>query len=99
MIAAGANIASAPRTILHDADMGEKGINRQMDVRLVCLPLPIMSTLYQQIGEKFLAELEKSKDVSPKKLAALRPLFAPGKKLKPEDLVKVFTSAEEDEIK
>jgi len=86
----------------HDADilaMGEKGINRQMDVRLVCLPRPIMSTLYQQIGEKFLAELEKSKDVSPKKLAALRPLFAAGKKLKPEDLVKVFTSAEEDEIK
>jgi len=58
-----------------------------------------MNTLYQQIGEKFLAELEKSKDVSPKRLEALRPLFANGKKLKPDDLVKIFASAEEDEVK
>jgi hypothetical protein len=58
-----------------------------------------MTTLYQQIGEKFLAELEKSKDVNPQRLEALRPLFAEGKKLKPDDLVKIFTSAEEDEVK
>jgi hypothetical protein len=58
-----------------------------------------MTTLYQQIGEKFLAELEKSKDVSSQRLEALRPLFAEGKKLKPDDLVKIFTSAEEDEVK
>jgi hypothetical protein len=58
-----------------------------------------MTTLYRQIGEKFLAELEKSKDVGAQKLAALRPLFAEGKKLKPDDLIKIFTSAEEDEIK
>jgi hypothetical protein len=58
-----------------------------------------MTTLYQQIGEKFLAELANSKDVSPQKLAALKPLFAAGKKLKPDDLVKIFTSAEEDEVK
>jgi hypothetical protein len=41
-----------------------------------------MTTLYEQTGEKFLAELEKSKDVSLKKVEALRPLFAGGKKLK-----------------
>jgi hypothetical protein len=58
-----------------------------------------MPNLYQQIGEKFLAELEKSKDISPKKLAALRPLFADGKKLKADDLVKIFTSSEDDEVK
>ncbi len=58
-----------------------------------------MTTLYQQIGEKFLAELANSKDVSPQKLEALKPLFADGKKLKPDDLVKIFTSAEEDEVK
>jgi hypothetical protein len=58
-----------------------------------------MTTLYQQIGEKFLAELEKSKDVGPQKLGALRPLFADGKKLKVDDLVKIFTSAEADEVK
>jgi hypothetical protein len=37
--------------------------------------------------------------VSPQRLAALRPLFADGKKLKAYDLVKIFTSAEEDEVK
>ena len=58
-----------------------------------------MKTLYQQIGEKLLAELEKSKEVSPQMLEALRPLFAEGKKLKPDDLVKIFTSAEEDGVK
>jgi hypothetical protein len=58
-----------------------------------------MTTLYQQIGVKFLAELEKSKDVSAKKLEALRPLFADSKKLKVDDLVKIFTSAGEDEVK
>jgi hypothetical protein len=58
-----------------------------------------MATLYQQIGEKFLAELNKSKDVSAKKLEALRPLFADGKKLKADDLVKIFNSAEDDEVK
>lgn len=58
-----------------------------------------MSTLYQRIGERFLAELQKSKDVSEKKLKALRELLADGKKLKADDLVKIFTSAEDDEVK
>lgn len=58
-----------------------------------------MATLYQQIGKKFLVELKKSKDVSAKKLEALQPLFADGKKLKADDLVKIFTSAEDDEVK
>jgi hypothetical protein len=58
-----------------------------------------MPTLYQQIGDKFLAELQKSKDVSEKKLKGLRELLADGKKLKVDDLVKVFTSAEDDEVK
>ena len=58
-----------------------------------------MATLYQRIGEKFLAELEKSKDVSANKMEALRPLFADGKKLKADDLVKIFTNADDDEVK
>lgn len=58
-----------------------------------------MTTLYQQIGEKFLAELGKSKGVSAKQLDELKPLFAAGKKLRVEDLVKIFTSAEDDEVK
>jgi hypothetical protein len=58
-----------------------------------------MATLYERIEEKFLAELEKSKDVSAKKIEALRPLFADGKKLKADDLVRIFTSADDDEVK
>jgi hypothetical protein len=58
-----------------------------------------MTTLYQQIGEKFLAELEKSPDVSLEKLEALRPLFADSKKLKADDLVKIFSSEKEEEVK
>jgi hypothetical protein len=58
-----------------------------------------MTTLYQQIGEKFLAELEKSQDVSPQKLEALRSLFADSRKLKVDDLVKIFASTGEDEVK
>jgi len=58
-----------------------------------------MPNLYQQIGEKFLAELQKSKDVSEKKLKALRELLATGKKLKVDDLVNIFTSTEDDEVK
>jgi hypothetical protein len=58
-----------------------------------------MPTLYQQIGNKFLAELKKSKDVSSKKLEALGQLFADGNKLKADDLVKIFSDAEADEVK
>jgi hypothetical protein len=58
-----------------------------------------MSTLYQQIGEKFLTELAKSKDVSEGKLKALGELLASGKKLKADDLVSIFTSTEVDEVK
>jgi hypothetical protein len=58
-----------------------------------------MATLQQQIADKFLAELGKSKDVSVKKLDELKLLFVDGKKLKVEDLVKIFTSAEDDEVK
>ncbi|HSY36321.1 MAG TPA: hypothetical protein VK814_11275 [Acidobacteriaceae bacterium] len=58
-----------------------------------------MTPLYQHNGEKFLAELANSKDVSPQKLGALKPLFTDGKKLKPDDLVTIFTGAEEDEVK
>jgi hypothetical protein len=50
-----------------------------------------MATLQQQIAEKFLAKLGESKDVGPEKVAQLRNLLAAGKKLKADDLVKVFS--------
>jgi hypothetical protein len=58
-----------------------------------------MTTLYQQIGEKFLAELQESPDVSNQKLEALRSIFANSKKLKVDDLVQIFANTEEDEVK
>jgi len=58
-----------------------------------------MPTLYQQIADRFFSELGKSKDVSAKEIDALRPLLAVGSRLKVEDLVKVFSSSEDDEVK
>jgi hypothetical protein len=58
-----------------------------------------MTTLYRQIGDKFLIELGKSKDVSAKKIKALELLLKDSKKLKVEDLVKIFTNSEDDEVK
>jgi hypothetical protein len=50
-----------------------------------------MATLQQQIAEKFLAKLAEFKDVGPEKVAQLRNLLAADKKLKADDLVKVFS--------
>jgi len=58
-----------------------------------------MPTLYQQIGDKFLSELGKSKEISARKIDSLRHLLISGNKLKVEDLVKLFASSEDDEVK
>jgi len=50
-----------------------------------------MATLQQQISEKFLAKLAEPKEVGPEKVAQLRNLLGAGKKLKADDLVKVFS--------
>jgi hypothetical protein len=50
-----------------------------------------MATLQKQIAEKFLAKLAESKDVGPEKVVQLQNLLAAGKKLKADDLVKVFS--------
>lgn len=49
-----------------------------------------MPTLQQQIAEKFLGKLAESKDVDDVKIERLRTLLADSKKLKADDLVKVF---------
>ena len=49
------------------------------------------TALQQQIAEKFLAKLAKSKEVGPEKVAQLRSLLGAGKKLKADDLVKMFS--------
>ena len=44
-----------------------------------------MATLQQQIGEKFLAQLAESKDISAEKIEKLRVALAAEKKAKAED--------------
>jgi hypothetical protein len=49
-----------------------------------------MATLQQQIAEKFLAKLSKSKDFDSGKIDQLRSLLADCKKLKADEFVKIF---------
>jgi hypothetical protein len=51
----------------------------------------IMTTLQQQIAEKFLKKLAESKKVDAEIIDELRTLLAAGKKLKAEEVVKVFS--------
>jgi hypothetical protein len=50
-----------------------------------------MATLPQQIAEKFLTKLTESKDVDTDKIEQLRGLLADSKKLKTDDVVKIFS--------
>jgi hypothetical protein len=50
-----------------------------------------MPTLQEEIAEKFLAKLSKSKDVDAVKIDQLRILLANSKKPKADDFVKIFT--------
>ena len=50
-----------------------------------------MATLQKQIANKFLSKLVESKDVDAEKIDQLRTLLADTKKLKADDLVKIFS--------
>ena len=50
-----------------------------------------MATLQQRIAEKFLTKLTDSNQVDPEQITQLRRLLTDGKKLKAEDLVKIFS--------
>lgn len=58
-----------------------------------------MGTLQQQIAKKFLAKLAESKDVELERIDQLRILFADGKKLKVEDLVRAFSQPAGGDLK
>lgn len=58
-----------------------------------------MGTLQQQIAKKFLAKLAESKDVELERIAQLRILLADGKKLKVDDLVRVFSQPAGGDLK
>ena len=58
-----------------------------------------MSTLQQQIAEKFLAKLSEAKTVDDDKVEQLRKLLAESKKLKPDDFVLVFSQPAGGDVK
>jgi len=58
-----------------------------------------MKTLYQQISAKFLSKLAEHKEIDERKIVQLRLLFDSGKRLKAEDLVRIFSGADADQIK
>jgi hypothetical protein len=51
-----------------------------------------MTTLYQQIAEKFLEKLAEGKNPSLDRISELRLLLMDGKKVKSDDLVKIFST-------
>jgi hypothetical protein len=52
-----------------------------------------MPTLHQQIVEKFLGKLTSSKEFDAERIAKLRAVLADSKKLKADELVKVFVES------
>lgn len=58
-----------------------------------------MPTLQQQIAEKFLAKLEAAKSLDTSQLERLRTLMSSGKKLKAEELMKIFAQPEGGDLK
>lgn len=50
-----------------------------------------MATLQEQIADKFLEKLSHVKDVDAAQIDELKKLFSGNKKIKAEDLVKVFS--------
>jgi hypothetical protein len=58
-----------------------------------------MQTLQHQIAAKFLASLSATKALEDEKIDRLRVLLASGKKLKTDELVKLFAEPSEGDVK
>jgi hypothetical protein len=58
-----------------------------------------VATLQQTIAKKFLDNLSGNDAVNADQIEQLRKLLADGKKVKAEDLVKIFTAAEDGDVK
>lgn len=59
----------------------------------------LVAKLQQQIAEKFLARVAESKEVDAEKIDQIRSLLADGKKIKPDDFVKIFSLPEGGDLK
>jgi hypothetical protein len=58
-----------------------------------------MATLQQQIAEKFLTKLAESNRVDAEIIDQLRRLLSDNKKLKADDLVKIFSHSAGEDLK
>ncbi|MGZ5874816.1 MAG: hypothetical protein ACXWKP_22165 [Bradyrhizobium sp.] len=58
-----------------------------------------MPTLQAIITERFLAKLRECEDMDEAKIEQLQSLFAAGKKIKPDDLVKILSSPAGSDVK
>jgi predicted transcriptional regulator len=58
-----------------------------------------MSTLQQQIAEKFLSKLAESDNMDAAKIEKLRALLSDNKKAKAEDFIKIFTAPAGEDLK
>ncbi len=58
-----------------------------------------MSTLQQQVAQKFLAKLAEAGILEPERIDQFRVLLASGKKLKAEELVKLYSAPAGGDIK
>jgi hypothetical protein len=58
-----------------------------------------MPTLQQQVAEKFMTKLAETGTLEPERIEQLRGLLAGGKKVKAEELVKLFASPAGGDIK
>lgn len=58
-----------------------------------------MGTLQQRIAEKFLAKLAESKQLDIERIDQIRRLLAENKKLKADDIVKIFSNSPGGDLK
>jgi hypothetical protein len=55
-----------------------------------------MTTLHQQIAQKFLDKLAKAKELDAEMIEKLRTLFSSTRKTKADDFAKIFSPADDD---
>lgn len=58
-----------------------------------------MATLQQEIAESFLKKLEECEHIDSQQIEQLRALLSDGKKLKPDDILKILSPAVGGDLK
>jgi hypothetical protein len=58
-----------------------------------------MPTLQQHIADKFITSLSVTKGLEDERIERLRALLSSGKKIKPDELVKIFVEPSGEDVK